>query len=437
MPLDICLIEDDLIMGESLSERLQLEGFNVDWCMTGAQALSRLQLRKYDAVISDIRLPDISGDELYRRLISKTGFIMPPTIFMTGYGTIENAVELLKLGAADYLTKPLDPQQLVEKLHDICHDNQTRTSGQESLGVSPPMQRLAGKLPNIAAHNETPVLIVGESGSGKEVVAHRLHDLGEPDRPFIAVNCAAIPENLIESELFGHVKGSFTGASQNRRGVFEQAEGGLLFLDEIGDMSLLMQGKLLRAIQDRVITRLGAETPIEVQFRLVCATHRDLIKMVQAGEFREDLYYRVNVIQLTVPPLRERLEDILWLTERFIDEHGRAHPAEQRRLAASARELLLAHSWPGNVRELKHAIERACIMAPGPVIEGVDLFPEGAITQQKNDNSLVAIRAISERDHIVRALESHNWHKAETSRFLGISRKTLWQKMKQMNISQV
>lgn len=435
MPPDICLIEDDPIMGESLSERLVLEGFGVDWCTSGGQALGRLQQKKYDAVVSDIRLPDITGDDLFRRILTDTNVVMPPTIFITGHGSIENAVDLLKLGAADYLTKPLDPRELVNKLHKICHVEQAGTAVRGSLGVSPAMQRLAGKLLLISGHRETPVLITGESGSGKEVVARRLHELSEPGTPFVAVNCASVPENLIESELFGHVKGAFTGASKDRRGVFEQANDGLLFLDEIGDMPLPMQAKLLRAIQDRAITPVGANRNIAVSFHLVCATHRDLVQMVQEGCFREDLFYRINVIQLHVPPLRERPEDVLWLAERFIAEHGAVHPAEKRQFAATAREALLAHSWPGNVRELKHTIERSCIMTPGSIIEGIDLFPAGDVMQHMDDSSLGAIREASERDHIIRALESHSWRKAETAKFLGISRKTLWQKMKQMDIS--
>ena len=241
---DICLIEDDLIMGESLRERLVLEGFSVDWCKSATHALERLQHQHYDAVVSDIRLPDISGEQLFRQMTEDPDASMPPTVFITGYGTIESAVELLKLGATDYLTKPLDPRALVAKLREICRESPPQAKGHEILGLSPTMRRLGDKLTTIARHQETPVLITGESGSGKEVVARRLHLLGDPNAPFIAVNCAAVPENLIEAELFGHEKGAFTGAARVRRGVFEQADGGLLFMDEIGDMSLPMQAKL-------------------------------------------------------------------------------------------------------------------------------------------------------------------------------------------------
>ena len=434
MPPDICLIEDDPIMGESLKERLILEGFTVDWCESGAHALERLKRRDYDAVVSDIRLPDIPGDELFRQMVSDPETRMPPTVFITGYGTVESAVDLLKLGAADYLTKPLNPRELVQKLRELCGEHPPVANGREPLGLSPAMQRLAAKLPAIARHVETPVLITGESGSGKEVVACRIHDLTDGDQPFVAVNCAAVPENLIEAELFGHEKGAFTGAGRSRKGLFEQADGGLLFLDEIGDMPLPMQAKLLRAIQERVITPVGADEPVSVRFRLVCATNQDLADLVRARRFREDLYYRINVIQLLVPPLRERPEDILWLAERFVAKHADIYPTERKRLGNSAREALLAHRWPGNVRELKHAVERACIMAPGAIIEAPDLFPEDEGGSKPRDISLGAAREANERECILRMLESHGWRMAETADALGVSRKTLWQKMKRMDI---
>jgi DNA-binding NtrC family response regulator len=431
---DVCLVEDDPIMGESLKERLMLEGFSVDWCTTATHALERLQRKHYDAVVSDIRLPDISGEQLFRQMTDNPEVTMPPTVFITGYGTIESAVELLKLGAADYLTKPLDPGRLVDKLRAICRESPPLSSVQETLGLSPAMRRLAEKLAAIAGHRETPLLITGESGSGKEVVARRLHDLVDPSLPFIAVNCAAVPENLIEAELFGHERGAFTGAEQLHHGLFEQAHGGLLFLDEIGDMPLAMQAKLLRAIQDRIVTRVGGCEPIPVNFQLVCATHHDLVDMVREGRFREDLFYRINVIPLRVPPLRERPEDILWLAERFVAEHGEAYPAEKKGLSASAREALLAHDWPGNVRELKHLVERACILGSLPTIEKHDLFPGEANEARHPAATLDTMRKASEREHIVRMLDTHGWRMAETADSLGISRKTLWQKMKQMDI---
>lgn len=435
MQHDICLIEDDLIMGESLKERLALEGFAVDWCTTATHAEERLHAKHYDAVVSDIRLPDISGDRLFRQLIAEGDVRVPPTLFITGYGTIENAVELLKLGAVDYLTKPLDPNALVDKLNNICRviDHQADLHGM--LGLSPAIQRLSEKLGAVAAHHEMPVLITGESGSGKEVIARRLHALTDPSLPFVAVNCAAIPENLIEAELFGYEKGAFTGAQQLRRGLFEQASGGMLFLDEIGDMPLAMQAKLLRAIQDRAIVRIGGEERIPVSFRLVCATHRDLAEMVREQHFREDLYYRINVIQLRVPALRERPEDILWLAELFVDEYANAYPAEKKMLGASARRALLAHTWPGNVRELKHRIDRAGVLGALPTIEKHDLFPDDEGDQVDDNASLTTVRDASERVHIVRMLEAHSWHMAETAASLGVSRKTLWQKMKRMEIN--
>lgn len=437
MQPEVCLIEDDSVMGESLKERLILEGFSVDWCKSGAEALKQLQQHDYSVVISDIRLPDIGGNELFSQMISDPQTHMPPTIFITGFGTVESAVELLKMGAVDYLIKPFDPKVLIEKLREISPPGATVKTDGELLGVSPVMRRLTSKLSIIARHPETPVLIVGESGSGKEVIAQRLHALGMDDCPFVAVNCAAIPENLIEAELFGYEKGAFTGAYKSRRGVFEQADGGVLFLDEIGDMPLSMQAKLLRAIQERLIMRVGGERLIKVNFRLICATHRDLSALVNEGRFREDLYYRINVIQLTVPPLRERSEDIIWLAERFINNQAMMSSGGHKRLGSPACEALLSYHWPGNVRELKHAIERACIMSAASTIEAVDLFPDnssGCAESKKQGVSLRAVSKASQRDCIVRTLEAHGWRMAETAKVLGISRKTLWQKIKKLDI---
>jgi DNA-binding NtrC family response regulator len=431
---DICLIEDDPIMGESLKERLVLEGFSVDWCKSATHAVERLNTKRYDAVVSDIRLPDIPGDRLYRQLLEDDNLHLPPTFFITGYGTIENAVELLKLGAIDYLTKPINPNTLIEKLNDICGAPLGPADPQDALGLSQAMQRLAEKLTAVSRHREMPVMITGESGSGKEVVARRLHALTDPDLPFIAVNCAAIPDNLIEAELFGFEKGAFTGAQKLRRGLFEQAEGGLLFLDEIGDMPLTMQAKLLRAIQDRTIVRIGGDEQIPVNFRLVCATHHDLAERVREQHFREDLYYRLNVIGLHVPPLRDRPEDILWLAEAFASEHAKSHPAEKKTVGVSARRAMLAHSWPGNVRELKHRIDRACVLGTLPTIESRDLFPEETGQPTEGNIALTTVRETHEREHIIRILETHGWRMGETADSLGVSRKTLWQKMKRLDI---
>jgi DNA-binding NtrC family response regulator len=302
-----------------------------------------------------------------------------------------------------------------------------------ALGISPALRRIEAQLPQLAARAHT-LLITGESGVGKEMVArafHRLTPEGE-GAPFVAVNCGAFPEGLLEAELFGHEKGAFTGASRSRKGVFEQAHGGTLFLDEIGDMPLSMQVKLLRVIQERRVTRLGGDRPIPVALRLVSATHRDLKKLVTQGLFREDLYYRLNVIQLPIPPLRQRREDILWLARRFL-----AEAAPGKRFSEEAEQALLTHDWPGNVRELKHAVERAAILGTGPTLGVAALFGTASAEDEAaaTPTPLADFLAQSERRHIARMLEACQGHLGRTAAALGISRKNLWEKMKKLDLS--
>jgi two-component system response regulator HydG len=436
-PPRLCLIEDDVLMGESLCDRFALEGIAFDWHRDGASALRSIEREPYAAIISDVRLPDVDGEELLRRLLARHGAPLPPFLFITAYGSIDRAVEALKLGAVDYITKPFDIEQLIDKTRRLIGSWRAlpkEAGGEAVLGVSPVMRRVEEMLPRIAQQADT-VLITGESGAGKERVAQLLHRRSPVrDGSFVAVNCGALPETLLESELFGYERGAFTGAVRQRRGLFEQAQGGTLFLDEIGDMSPLMQVKLLRAIQERQITRVGAERPLSVSIRLVCATNRDLRALVERGGFREDLYYRINVIHLRVPPLRERSEDVLWLAGRFLCE--RAGGEAPRRLSASAQSALLRHSWPGNARELKHCIDRACILARGPLIEPWDLFqtdPEPGTEGLRPETLDTYLRAC-ERQFIARALDEHGWRVTQTAAELGISRKNLWEKMRKLGI---
>ncbi|WP_373509523.1 sigma-54-dependent transcriptional regulator [Thiocapsa sp.] len=428
----VCLIEDDPIMGEALVQRLELEGFAVVWHRTGGDGMRALAAGVADLAVIDVNLPDLSGADLFARLLDERVRI-PPSLFITGYGTIEDAVRLLKLGAADYLTKPLDPTALIQKLRALAgaagaHGD---TSGDDPLGVSPAMRQLAGELARIARHAETAVLICGESGVGKEVVARHLRRLQCPDAPFVAVNCAALPETLIEAELFGHEKGAFTGADRRRAGVFEQAGHGILFLDEIGDMPLALQSRLLRVVQGRRLTRIGGSESVEVRARLVCATHQDLAALVREGRFREDLYYRVRVLEIQIPPLRERPEDIIRLAERFVAAYGRRVPQERRVLTPEDREHLLQHSWPGNVRELQHTLERACILG-----RGERLALDGA-RDAPSEKGLKAQAQARERAAIQAALAEHDFSMTATAARLGISRKTLWQKMKRYGVTRL
>jgi len=424
----VCLIEDDPIMGEALVQRLSLEGFEVAWYRSGREGLRGLERVGTDLAVIDVNLPDVSGLTLFETLTQGPGPV-PPSVFITGYGTIEDAVRALKLGAADYLTKPFSPAALIDKLRGLAVAPHG-TAG-EVLGISAAMRRIEAELQCIAQHGTTPVLIAGESGVGKEVVAQRLHQIQCPQAPFVAVNCAALPETLIEAELFGHERGAFTGAERRRAGVFEQAGDGMLFLDEIGDMPLALQSRLLRVVQTRHLTRIGGSNPVAVRARLVCATHRDLEALVRAGEFREDLYYRVKVLEISIPPLRERPEDILWLAERFLAEHTQRFPQERRMLGPAERERLVRYPWPGNVRELHHCLERACILGAGERL-ALDLPDAGG---NETDPSLKTRTQAEERAAIQTALSAHDYRIAETAGSLGISRKTLWQKMKRYGLS--
>jgi DNA-binding NtrC family response regulator len=434
-PYRICLIEDDEIMGEALVDRFALEGLQCDWFRQGRPALETLARKRYDAVVSDIQLPDVNGEALFEE--ARTGGELPPWIFITGYGAIDGAVRMLKLGAEDYLTKPLDIRALLDKLRAVCARGRPAVAGEPTLGVSSAMRAIEAMLPKIANSTGT-VLITGESGVGKEEVARALHRARDHEgaRPFVAVNCGALTETLLEAELFGHVKGSFTGAARDRKGVFEQAHGGTLFLDEIGDMSPAMQVKLLRAIQERRIVRVGGDTPIPVDIRLVCATHRDLKKMVEAGEFREDLYYRIHVIHLHIPSLRERKEDILWLTDRLLARCATESGGVVRRLHRDAEKPMLDYPWPGNIRQLKHVLERACILSTQPVLTAEALFGELPVPQEEGTaESLADHLHACERRYIESALRANRWRMAETAAALGISRKNLWEKLRKLGIA--
>jgi two-component system, NtrC family, response regulator AtoC len=313
-----------------------------------------------------------------------------------------------------------------------------------TLGLSPGMQRVEEMLPRLALQSTT-ILITGQSGVGKEVVAREIHRLDalRHDRPFVAVNCGGIPENLLEAELFGYERGAFTGALRLKRGLLEQASGGTLFLDEIGDMPVAMQVKLLRVLQERTVTRLGSERSIAVDFRLICATHRDLRRLVEQREFREDLFYRVNVVHLRVPPLRERPEDILWYARRFLREIAHQSGGAHKVLSAGAEKALLNHLWPGNVRELRHCIERAYVLTPGNTLDPQVLFDE----EQACADCGVGVNCVGvdqptlsncleecERQYLLQELTRHDWQMSRTANAIGISRKNLWERLRRLGL---
>ena len=435
---NICVIEDDPIMGESLRQRLCMEGFDVDLYDRAHTAYEGIRRNCCDIMLCDIRLPDMNGLDLYRKLLDDK-CVVPPTVFMTAHGTVEHAVDMLKLGAADYITKPFEPEVLINKLKAITITPQSAENnpGECELGISPSIMAIQKHLNKLARYLETPLLITGESGVGKEVVSRYLHQQQENDGPFIAVNCSAIPENLIESELFGHEKGAFTGATRTHKGVFEQALGGTLLLDEIGEMPLFMQSKLLRVLQDRAIKRVGGEKEINISVRLIFATNKDLEQQVMKGQFREDLFFRINVIHTTIPALRKRKEDILWLSERFIKEHQENYPDVEITLHESAKLALLNHTWPGNIRELKHAIERACILSNNSIIREQDILTNPKEPERSFGTSSTSLKSYLEsleKEKIETVLIQHSGSINQSAGQLNISRKSLWEKMKKYGI---
>lgn len=420
-------------MGESLCDRFELEGFSFDWHHNGSNALAALRNQDYALVVSDIRLPDTTGDALFDVLLAD-GRRLPPFIFITGHGEIDTAVSLLKKGARDYITKPFDLDDLIDKISGIVFAG-SQTLG-VNLGQSPAMKQIQAMLQRLA-RSPASVLITGESGVGKERVARALHDLCGQNKPFIAVNCGSLAESLLEAELFGYEKGAFTGAVRTKKGVFEQADGGTLFLDEIGDTPPAMQVKLLRALQERSITRVGGETLIPVNIRLICATHQLLQERVVSGAFREDLYYRINVVELRIPPLRERPEDILPLAHTLLAEVAAVSGKPTPGFTAAAEHALKAYPWPGNIRELKNSLERASLMSDGHLISHDILFerPAPALAgQQDLANSLRDYLSECERDFIVRKLVEFDWQIQLCADSLGISRKNLWERMRRLGV---
>ena len=429
----LCVVEDDPIMAESLMQRFTLENFDVTCLHTCADARRWLSNNSCDVVLCDIRLPD--GDSLalltdIKRFRGK----LPVWIFITGYGAIDTAVSALKLGARDFITKPFDLDQLIEKIEAYMSISAIDSSpAGVLLGVSNEMRQLEERIRRIANQAEA-VLIEGESGVGKEVVARSIHDLDPrmKGKPFVAINCAAIAESIAEAEFFGYERGAFTGASKTKRGYFEQANGGTLFLDEIGDLALTLQAKLLRVLQDKMVVRLGAEQHIRCSFKLICATNRSLKKLVSSGLFRDDLYYRVAVFSITVPPLRGRPDDIFWLADQFL--HEGANVGSGIKLSPAARAALIAHEWPGNVRELKNVLARARVMSEDGLVLPQHLELDVAEDGPVADRPLSEYLASCEKQYIGSALQQNSGHLGQTAISLGISRKTLWEKLRRKTL---
>ena len=441
----ILLVEDDAIMRMSLEDRLHLEGIPTTAVGDVASARSDLKRGDIDLVITDIRLPDGTGHELFDTITTR--FPGTPVILMTAFGDIADAVNLVKAGALDYLTKPFDINDFISKVESHlariadtrlvatdASDEDGFKAGSGQLGKSPAMRRIERLIARLQ-ESDSSVLITGESGVGKEVVATLIHHNSlRRQGPLVKVNCAALSPSLIESELFGHEKGAFTGATQQRIGRFEQAQRGTIFLDEIAEVSPEIQVKLLRVLQEREIERVGGIEPIKLDVRIIAATQVVLDESIENQQFRSDLYWRLNVIHIDVPPLRERAEDVLYLARQFVSEESVKTDNPVLGLTNEAEALLQSMSFPGNVRELKNIIERAVALCDAPWISPVELLPEKAEDLEPGTSTLRESVEEAERQAISRALIDSDNKITQAAEALGISRKSLWEKMKRYSI---
>lgn len=436
----ILLAEDDEIMRITLFDRLKAHGWDVDHAIDGKDALVRIKQNNYHLVISDIKMPGLDGINLMK----KAKEISPQTdvILMTAYGGVESAVDCLKKGAADYILKPFDMDDLTIRVNRILEMQSIRAKCAiyddlspecKMIGSSIAMQNIH-KLINSVAQSDSTVLITGDSGTGKELVACAIQkQSARANGPYVRINCAAIPENLIESELFGHEKGSFTGADKKKSGKFALADGGTILLDEIGDMPLNLQVKLLRVLEEREIEMVGGLHPIPVDVRVLCSTSLDLAEEVSKGTFRKDLYYRLKVIPIDLPPLKDRSEDIPELCTSFLRDFGR-NRGMNLELSGDALAALMAYSYPGNVRELKNIIERVAVLTQTPLINSAqlpfDLTKKNCEEVPPDSYNLSDAVTAFEHKFIQKALYKTNGNKTEAAKLLGISRKNLWEKLK-------
>ena len=442
--ISILVVDDEPIVRESLGSWFREEGFTVDLAQSGKEALEKLTKGGWDIFLLDIKMPGMDGLELQRKIreINAGATI----IIMTAYASVETAVEAMKQGAYDYIVKPFDPENLqllirnaVERKRLVAENVQLREKIDEMcrfheiIGKSDAIQRVLEQV-NLVSQSDTTVLIRGASGTGKELIARAIHaSSSRRYMPIVVVNCGALSEGVLESELFGHEKGAFTGAHYRRKGKLEMADGGTLFLDEIGDISLKTQVDFLRVLEEKKICRVGGNTLIPVDFRLIAATNRNLEDLVAEGRFREDLYYRLNVFSITLPPLRERREDIPPLAAHFLQKFAQSMNKQVTDFSKEAMDLLVAYDWPGNVRELQNAIERAVLVCKGNKIQTDDLpFHAGQIEALNASQALSSV----EREHIKRVLETTHRNISQAARLLEIDRVTLYNKMKKYDLKQ-
>ncbi len=442
----VLVVDDDVDVCALLEARLAGRGFEVAWTTSATAALDSLATADVDAVLTDIKMARMSGLELCERIVASRPDL--PVVVMTAFGTLEAAIAAIRAGAYDFVTKPVEIDALVVALERAVQHRVLRSEVErlrrvvddaegfgELLGASAPMKRVYDLLERVVSSDAT-VLVTGESGTGKELVARALHRRGRRSAgPFVALNCAALPEGLLESELFGHARGAFTHAHNARAGLFQQAHGGTIFLDEIADLPPSLQPRLLRAIQERSVRPVGADHELPVDVRIVAATNRDLEAAVEEGRLREDLYFRLNVIRVELPPLRVRGRDILLLAQRFVDHYARQMTKPVCGLSPAVAERLLAYAWPGNVRELQNCMERAVALAAGERV-GVHDLPEGirdyrrthVVVAGGDPEELVTLEEV-ERRYILRVMEAVGGHRTRAAQVLGLDRKTLYRKL--------
>jgi len=445
----ILIVDDEKGILDTLADILEDEGYDVFLTDDAETALEILEKEEIDLIFLDVWLPKMSGIEAIKKIKEKDSDI--PIIMISGHGNVEIAVEAIKLGAYDFLEKPLSMERVILtteralQFKNLERENiKLRSSVDkkyELVGTSSAMKKIKSQI-ELIAKGDSRVLIIGESGTGKELVARAIHSLSNRSRaPFVEVNCAAIPQELIESELFGHEKGAFTGAIERKIGKFELANGGTLFLDEIGDMSLLTQAKLLRVIETQKFQRVGGTRDITVNVRIISATNKALLEEIKKGNFREDLYYRLNVVPIYIPPLRERKEDIPELIRYFIDEFSKEKGWKVKTIDHQAIKILQNYDWPGNIRELRNAVERLMIMTVNEVITLSDIESTGIIGQSTKEESYFKYKTLKEakdafeRDFLIRKLKENNWNMTKTAEIIGIERSNLYKKIKSLGIS--
>ncbi|PQO46843.1 sigma-54-dependent transcriptional regulator [Blastopirellula marina] len=447
----VLIVDDEANMCQLLETDLRLRGFQPTWRTSPQEAIDLVKTQDFDVVLTDLRMRGLSGTELCERVTANRPDI--PVIVMTAFGSLETAVAAIRAGAYDFVTKPIEMEllaltlsravkhrELQEKVKVLSEAAPQSDRFQEMIGSSPVMAKLYDQIARLAP-TEATVLVCGESGTGKELVARSIHRLSNRQNgPFVPVNCAALPEALLESELFGHAKGAFTDAKAERRGLFMQAESGTLFLDEIGELPLAMQPKLLRALEESRVRPVGGDQEVPFNVRLITATNRDLLTEVEEGRFREDLFYRINVIQLDLPPLRARGTDTLLLAQQFVDQAAKRSQRDVVGISDPAAERLLNYSWPGNVRELRNIMERAVALTPFQKI-AVDDLPEKIRDYRSSqvfiggdDPSELASMQEVERRYILHVLQAVDNNKSLAAQVLGLDRKTLYRKLKQYGV---